>query len=103
MYNMKYEAFEKIINSFQEQESKLGVARNLGLDLFDFIEPYHSMCVTLIEEIYGPIGAEWFCWFCYENDFGTKGHGAWDENKNPICYDIKSLWNYLETEKSKNI
>jgi hypothetical protein len=29
-----------------------------------------------------------------END----GYGAHDEKGNPICYDYKSLWKYLEKE-----
>jgi hypothetical protein len=65
-------------------------------------------------------------WFIYEFDYGEKdwskvplyttdkdGHamlvpdsennqyGAHDENGNPICYDYKSLWKYLEKECKK--
>ena len=32
-----------------------------------------------------------------ELDLNHNGHAASDENGNPICYDIKSLWEYIET------
>jgi len=42
---------------------------------------------------------DWWSWFCYENDFGQKGLEAWDADKKPICYDLKSLWEFLDANK----
>jgi hypothetical protein len=67
--------------------------------LIDFVDPYHGIIHSLIREIYGDEGLDWWSWFCYENDFGRGTLEAWDENETPICYDLKSLWEYLEKIK----
>lgn len=71
------------------------------VDLIEFVDPYHNIIDELFKSIYGKEGHEWIDWFCYENNFGEKGKNAWDENKNPICYDYKSLWEYLEKNCKK--
>jgi hypothetical protein len=72
-----------------------------------------------LETHYTNDGIEWVSWFIFENEWGEtdrsklpvyrknesgvmeldlnyNGHAANDENGNPICYDIKSLWEYIE-------
>ena len=98
---MTLEKFTEIINILREESDRLTDLYKMKVDLIDFVDPYHSVITSLIKEIYGEEGYDWFSWFCYERDFGTKEVGAWDENKNPICYDVESLWNYLEEIKKK--
>ena len=121
---MKYERFLKIILSLQKEDRTIKKLYDNGVDLINFINPYHTMINELIEEIYGEGGLEWFNWYCWESDFGQKDwstqplykqkedgthekvfdkgevrFGAYDENNNPICYSHKSLWEYLEKHK----
>lgn len=127
---MTYERFLKVILGLQKQDRANSKAYKLNIDLFDFIDPYHTIISELIREIYGDEGYEWFSWFCYESDYGQKDwsklpsyrvneegitelvheagevrFGATDEEGNPICYDTESLWKYLEdnyrNDKSK--
>ena len=44
-------------------------------------------------------GGDWIEWFMYEKDFGRREDmKAWDEDKNEIAYDIKSLYDLLINE-----
>jgi len=93
---MTYERFLKIITEIEKQDKLVSDLYDLKVDLIDWTDPYSSIIGELIKEIYGEEGYDWFSWFCYERDFGNEEIGAWNENKNPICYDVKSLWEYLE-------
>jgi len=93
---MTYERFLKIITEIEKQDKLVSALYDLKVDLIDWTDPYSSIIGELIKEIYGEEGYDWFSWFCYERNFGSKEIGAWDENGNPICYDVKSLWKYLE-------
>jgi hypothetical protein len=68
----------------------------MKVDLLEFTDPYESIISILMKEIYTAEGYDWFSWFCYENDYGQGGLEAWDADKNPICYNLESLWEYLE-------
>jgi hypothetical protein len=95
---------------------------------YDLTKPVKEMFETTILSHYDKNGLDWVEWFIYEFDYGEKdwskvplyttdkdGHavlvpdsendryGAHDEKGNPICYDYKSLWKYLEKECTKNI
>jgi hypothetical protein len=118
---MTYENFLRVILQQQKCDKVVGEAYKLNIDLMDFVDPYHHIISTLIKEIYGEGGYEWYSWFCYESEYGQrdwslapcyekndKGEmelihdegevrfGAYDEDKNPICYSHESLWEYLE-------
>lgn len=118
---MTYENFLKVILHQQKMDYQVTKAYELKIDLVDFVDGYHHIISTLIKEIYGEDGYEWYSWFCYESDYGTKEwsktdsykidkdgkmilehkagevrFGAYDEKGNPICYSFESLWGYLE-------
>jgi hypothetical protein len=118
---MTYENFLRVILQQQKCDKVVGEAYKLNINLMDFVDPYHHIISTLITEIYGEEGYEWYSWFCYESEYGQrdwssspcyekndKGEmelihdegevrfGAYDEDKNPICYSHESLWEYLE-------
>lgn len=99
---MKLETLTKIIEILKNQSEVVNQLYRLNVDLVEFTDPYESVITILIKEIYGQEGYDWFSWFCYDCDFGSKyskkDPGAWDKDNNPICYDIESLWNCLETE-----
>lgn len=98
---MTFERFESIILELEKQDKIQSELYKYNIDLFDFTDSYHQIIDKLIKEIYGEEGHDWFSWFCYENDFGRKELGAWDENENPICQDVKGLWEYLELNHIK--
>ena len=98
---MTLEKFTEVIDSLKKTGEDLNKLYKLNVDLVEFVEPYETIISRLIKEIYGDEGYDWFSWFCYDRDFGEKELGAWDENENPICYDIKSLWEYLESLRNK--
>jgi hypothetical protein len=118
---MTYEDFLAVGLRLQKQDKVRSELMKLGVDVLDLCEPYDEIIHILIKEVYGEQGVDWFSWFCYESDFGTKDwskaasymknddgtstkmyevgdqrYGAQDENGNPICYDWESLYNYLE-------
>jgi len=118
---MTYERFLKITLSLQKESRRLDDLNKLGVNLNDFVDPYHSMVDELMKEVYGDEGWEWWSWFCWESDFGQKDwskgktykinedgtsqlvhnegelrYGAYDKEGNPICYSYESTWEYLE-------
>jgi hypothetical protein len=97
---MEYSRFLKITLSLQKESVVVDNLYKNGLDLINFVDPYHQIITELIKEVYGDEGYEWWSWFCYENDFGTKGLEARDEKGNLICFSHESLWEYLEELRS---
>ena len=100
---MTYENFLKVILQLQKQDRIIDNLYKNKVDLIEFVDPYHGIVQTLMKEIYGEEGVDWFNWHCYENNFGTKGLEAWDADKNPICYSHETLWEYLEKIKPVGI
>lgn len=100
---MTYERFLKVLLSLQKEDRVIKEAYKLGVDMINFVDPYHGIINELIAECYGEDGYEWFSWYCYENDFGQRGLEAWDSDKNLICYDHKSLWEKMEEGKPYQI
>jgi hypothetical protein len=95
---MKYSEFSCIIETLQKQSDLVGELYLKKVDLLEFADPYDVIIRILLTDIYTAEGYDWFTWFCYENDFGTGTLDANDEN-GPICYDIKSLWEFLENSR----
>jgi hypothetical protein len=100
---MTYERFLKVILSLQKEEKVVSMLQKSGIDVIEFVDPYHGIISELIKEIYGEDGYDWWSWYCYENDFGTKGLEAKDEEGNPICYSHETLWEYLEKNRTKKV
>ena len=98
---MKYSEFSGIVETLQKQSDLLSDLYHKNVDLLEFTDPYEFIIQILLTEVYTVEGYEWFSWFCYENDFGRGTLDASDEN-GPICYDIKSLWEFLEKTYTRN-
>jgi hypothetical protein len=99
---MTYETFLEIVETLQETDETISDLYKKNVDLMNFVDPYHKIITLLILEVYGKEGADWFSWFCYENDFGERGYEAWDEDGNLICQDTKSTWEYLQKNYKKS-
>lgn len=123
---MKYKDFLFVGLQLQKQDRVIDKLNELNMDIINLVDPYYMIVDRLIREVYGEEGADWFSWFCYEADYGTKdwskvptykqnedgtttllhevGEARWgatDEEGNPICYSWESLWEYLEELKNK--
>jgi hypothetical protein len=98
---MTYSEFSVVVETLQKQSDLLSDLYHKNVDLLEFTDPYDAIIRILLTEIYTAEGYDWFTWFCYENDFGTGTLDANDEN-GPICYDVKSLWEFLETNYNKS-
>lgn len=102
---MTYQTFEKIVLLLKNQSSQINTLYDMGVDITDHTDRFYTIIGELMRAIYGQQGYDTFQWFCYERDYGMglskDDPAAWDENGNPICYDIKSLYEHLESNKSK--
>jgi len=125
---MTYDRFLRIIMGLKRQDEVLHELYEKKVDLLDFADPYQQAITELIKEVYGEEGYDWWSWFCYESDYGTKDWsnkpvyttnqegnielipnsqkprwGAIDENGEPICYSFESTWNFLEEIRKKRL
>lgn len=96
---MTYERFLKITLRLQKENLVLDKIYDSGIDLVNFVDPYHEVISELIKEVYGDEGYDWWSWYCYENDYGQGDLTAHDKDGNPICYSLESLWEHLELIK----
>jgi hypothetical protein len=122
---MKLEHFEKLMNEYRKGSGMISELHDIGIDLLEgkykLSDSLYHLFISSLESHYTENGIDWVTWFIFENDWGEKEwnkvplykknsdgvselvidedrHAATDENNNPICYDIKSLWEYVEKE-----
>jgi len=113
---MEYQKFKKIIETQKKIDAKNDLAYKAGIEIINFLDDFYVIQKVLIEEIYGEDGYDLYTWFCYENDYGKEKSkinkksevqdnnnraSAWDKDGNPICYSIKSTWEFLEKNYKK--
>lgn len=90
---MKYENFEFLINTLLKRRDDSFNLYKLGVDISNYEDDLYRVIDLLMERAFGSSNKEWIDWFVYERvTLNGEILEAWDENKNPICYDIKSLW-----------
>ena len=122
---MKLDHFEKILNEYRKSQNTLSELHSIGFDLFEgkykLDGSIYELFMASLDSHYTEVGVDWVTWFIFENDWGEKEwnhiplykrnedgvmlmdtetvrHGATDEDGNPICYDIKSLWEFIEKD-----
>lgn len=94
---MTLEVFKEIIETIKAQSEKANSLYKLGVDVIEFTEPYDKIWSLLLKVYYGKAGEDWISWFIFDRDsISGDPNQAWDENGNPICYDIPSLWKHVE-------
>lgn len=123
---MEYKQFKKIMKDYKKLDKQFSKLHKLGFDFYEGKYPIQHHTDTIftdfINTIYGEEGVDWVSWFIYESNWGKKDwseaptysknekgetvilheagekrYGAYDENGNPICYSLKSLWECLES------
>jgi hypothetical protein len=96
---MEYEQFEKIILNLQKTYDQSNLLYKHGIDITEVTDNLHIIISDLLGIIFTDYGKDWIDWFIYEKEFGKREDlKAWDENKNEIAYDIKSLYELLINE-----
>ena len=92
---MKYEVFEQMIERILRVDAKVSAAYDLGIDVINFADDYNTISSILLTEYYGQEGTGWIEWFIYDkgNSPNLKAH---DADGTEICYDLQSLWEYVE-------
>lgn len=93
---MKLEVFEAIIKSIEDQGNRSVEAAKLGIDLLEYEEGWIIALSLTLNAYYGKLGGDWISWYLYERTSSGQPLVAVDESNNPICYDIPSLWKYVE-------
>ena len=93
---MKLEVFTEILNKLRKQSDKEHALYALDVDLINFSDDYSSVINILLEIYYGKEGADWISWYLWERDPIGDQYQATDKDGNPICYDVKSLWEEVE-------
>ena len=90
---MNFEQFKKLIETLQKVNNKYKTLYDLGIDTMSYDEDYQRIIALLIGCVFSEEGEDWINWYLYERiGFDGKVLEAWDENDNPICYNIESLW-----------
>jgi hypothetical protein len=92
---MRFESFEYLISKLKDQGEADHRFYALGLDLQNIVDPFHHIISHLLKVYYGEEGENWISWFLYERSDSEEAQ-AWDRDGNEICYDVKSLWAYVE-------
>jgi hypothetical protein len=96
---MTYEIFEKIMLDLQKTHKHADTLYAHGIDITEVTGGLHTIIENLLGIIFNEDGKDWIEWFMYEKDFGKREDlKAWDEDKNEIAYDIKSLYDLLINE-----
>jgi hypothetical protein len=122
---MTYEQFEKLLLNYRQFADNVYEISEIGFNLhegkYPIVDHVETMLNTCIESHYGEEGVQWVEWFILESNWGDrdwslydsynekgeivnkKGEirsGAHDENGEPICYSLESLYEYLEKLKN---
>lgn len=98
---MTLQDFKDMVSTLKDVHIRTSEANKLAIDLIEYEDPFHRVIGQLLTELYGEEGYDWIMWFFYDCDFGAKYMEANDAEGNSICYDVESLWNYLEKNYSK--
>jgi hypothetical protein len=97
---MKLEDFTYLLELFKKTSDEFSELHDIGFDFFEgkykLSDSFYFMLIKTLSLFYTKDGIEWIEWFMLEADYGTNDLKAKDENGNPICYSIESLYNHVE-------
>lgn len=97
--------FENLLKKYKALSDKMSELHDIGFDFYEGKFPLMPdmefiFDLTILSH-YNEKGADWVSWFVYETNYGQKDMEGRDENDNPICYDVKSLYEYIEKHHKK--
>jgi hypothetical protein len=97
---MKLKDFKKIVDTHKSGIAMISELYDLGFDLMEgkfqlseIIDKQFDMSLSLV---YTDAGIDWVTWYIYESEYGCKGGITATNDGEPICYSVKSLWEYIE-------
>lgn len=94
---MNFQEFKTLIETLEKTRERYSVLYDLGIDTLTYDEDYQKVIAILMESVFNEDGKGWIDWYLYERvGFDGKILEAWDENENPICYNIESLWDTVK-------
>jgi hypothetical protein len=101
---MELKEFQNLLEKYKAFSDKLSELYNLGFDFyegkFELMSDVEKMFDITIDSHYAKEGVDWIDWFIYENDYGKRKLEAKDGDE-LICYDVKSLHEYIEKYHKK--
>lgn len=101
---MQLKEFKKLLKIYKAFSDKLSQLHDLGFDFyegkFELMSDAEKLFDTTIASHYNEEGVEWINWFIYENNYGKRKLEAKDGDE-LICYDVKSLHEYIEKYHKK--
>jgi hypothetical protein len=102
---MLLKEFENLLEKYKSLSDKISELHDIGFDFYEGKFPLMSdvekLFDIMISTHYNEKGVDWINWFIYETDYGQKDMEGRDENNKPICYDIKSLHEYIQKYHKK--
>ena len=102
---MELNHFEKIINTYKRGNEMISDLHDLGFDLmegkFQLSQIIGEQFNTTLSLFYTDDGVDWVNWFIYDSECGTKEGITASDSDEPICYSLKSLWEYIEKNHKK--
>ena len=96
---MKLEVFKEVIARLKRNHEKQDACYRVGIDLYELNDDLFTVVSMLIGTIYGKECLDTFDWWCYDNEWGTKGLEFTDHDGTPLCQTIEDLHHYLESSK----
>lgn len=102
---MSLKEFQELLEKYKSFQDKISELHDFGFDLYEgkyrLMSDVESMFDIMIASHYNEHAIDWISWFIYESDYGKKDMKGKDENGQPICYDVKSLHEYIEKNHKK--
>ncbi len=125
---MRLDEFDNLLKEYKKGSDMITELNGIGINLIDgkykILESLYSILISSLRVEYSDDGIEWVTWFIFETEWGEKKpskpkyrlnksgllelkendkkhYWALSENGVPICYDIPSLWRYLENGYKK--
>lgn len=102
---MQLKELQNLLEKYKSFSNKISELHDLGFDFFEgkypLMSDIESMFDIMISIHYNEKGIDWINWFIYETDYGQKDMEGRDENGKPICYDVESLYEYIEKHHKK--
>jgi hypothetical protein len=95
--NLNFQEFKTLIETLEKTREKYSALYDLGIDTLTYDEDYQKVITILMESVFREEGKDWIDWYLYERvGFDGKMLEAWDENENPICHNVESLWETIK-------
>ena len=102
---MSLKEFQELLEKYKSFSDKISELHDLGFNFYEGKYPLmsdaESMFDIMIRLYYNEHGIGWINWFIYETNYGEKNMEGKDENGQPICYDVNSLYEYIEKHHKK--